>query len=633
MNRSQIMAGFAFFGCIAFSGCLPQETNTRGQVADDVTDRDRVQTVGDYTEIGNIVPITVQGVGLVYQLDGTGSSPANDGYRQQLEQAIRKSKGNPRKLLDDPNLTTSLVLVSASIPPGAKPGDDIDVSISLPPNSKTKSLKGGQLWPTELANRELAATARQSMQAAGLPVGAVPQADQSTVLSGHNVAFAQGTLLAGYAGGDNPNDESTGPKVAVIWKGAKVRVNRPYYFLLDESNPQPMLAMKIAERLNAIFHPVGAIDGKLADAKVQGKPLVVANVPPTYRLNHARFILVARQVPLNDLPSDSTYRRKLEEELLRPESAIVSALKLEALGPTSKQALRVGLQSDSPWVRFAAAESLAYLGHADGAQQLAELARDHASLRSHCLKALASLDDAVSLDQLVELLKLPDNELRFGAYVALRAASDRHTAISGELIDNSFWLRDLAPTSDHAAVHIVANGNSEILLYGAACPISGPCSFPIRDEFTITVDANQVDATVSKIAYQDGELTPVSVKCQAEAGSMLRALGKLGGSYSDAVELLTYADKVGCMTVPMLVDPMPKAMTVNQLVTVARSDPSLERADLEVARLGKEESQIEPTTTLVNDGEAVQAPPPPPILQPKSLNQNPGSLIGAIRGE
>ena len=633
MNRSQIMAGLLLLGLGVVCGCLPQETNTRAQVADDITDFDQVQTVGDYTEIGNMESIMVQGVGLVHHLDGTGSSPASDGYRSQLEQAIRKSKGNPHKLLDDPNLTTSLVLVSASIPPGVKPGDEIDVSISLPPNSKTTSLKGGQLWPTELANKELAASARQAMQAAGLPVGKVPAASQSTLLSGHNVAIAQGPLLAGYAGSVDPKDESNGPRVGVIWKGAKARVNRPYYFLLSESNPQPMLAMKIAERLNAIFHPVGAIDGKLADAKVQGKPLVVANVPPTYRLNHHRFLLVARQVPLNDLPPDSSYRRKLEEELLRPESAIVSALKLEALGPSSKQALRVGLESDSPWVRFAAAESLAYLGHADGAQHLAELARDHVSLRSHCLKALASLDDAVSVDQLVELMKLPDNELRFGAYIALRVASDRHPAVSGELLNQSFWLRNVAPTSEHAAVHVVANGNSEIILYGPACPISGPCSFPIRDEFTVSVDENQVDATISKIAYQDGSPTPVSVKCQADAASMLRALGKLGGNYSDAVSLLSYADKVGCMTVPMLIDPMPKALTVNQLVTVARSDPSLDRADLEVARIGKAEDDIEPTTTLVNDGEAVQAPPPPPIIKPAPLNQNPGSLIGAIRGE
>ena len=114
----------------------------------------------------------------------------------------------------------------------------------------------------------------------------------------------------------------------------------------------------------------------MAEAKVQGKPLVVSFVPPAYRLNHDRFLLVARQVPLNPVTPDSPYRKQLEDELLRPETAITAALKLEALGPDSRQPLRVGLESESPWVRFAAAESLAYLGHADGAGDLARAGRE-----------------------------------------------------------------------------------------------------------------------------------------------------------------------------------------------------------------------------------------------------------------
>ena len=47
------------------------------------------------------------------------------------------------------------------------------------------------------------------------------------------------------------------------------------------------------------------------------------------------------------------------------------------------------MNNTSPWVRFAAAESLAYLGHTDGASELAKLAEEHPALRAQCLKALA----------------------------------------------------------------------------------------------------------------------------------------------------------------------------------------------------------------------------------------------------
>ena len=65
------------------------------------------------------------------------------------------------------------------------------------------------------------------------------------------------------------------------------------------------------------------------------------------------------------------------DKVFKRDDLAEAAIKLEALGPDSRQPLRVGLQSDSPWVRFAAAEALAYLGHADGAKDLAELAEKH----------------------------------------------------------------------------------------------------------------------------------------------------------------------------------------------------------------------------------------------------------------
>ncbi len=625
-------AGLAV-GCTGLPKLTDKADTPRAQVADDAAD-DPNATVGSKTAVGNVEPIPVYGVGLVYGLHGTGSSPPQDQWRAALEHNLRKNKLNPRELIDDPSRSTSLVLVSAVIPPGAKTGDKLDVSITLPPGSKTTSLKHGVLLTCDLQNMELAASAREALQQAGIPVGKVPLASGGTILPGHRLAVAEGPLVAGYDGpppsaadgaGDTPKADPDGPRAARVWGGAKCLLDRPYYFLLNDNAPQPRLALVIAERLNAIFHAPGDRVSKLAEAKVQGKPLVVAAVPPAYRLNHGRFLLVARQVPLNPVAPDSPYRKRLENELLRPETALVAALKLEALGPDSRQPLRVGLQSDSPWVRFAAAEALAYLGHADGARDLAELAEKHPSLRPQCLTALASLDDAICLDQLAELMKKPDPQLRYGAFVALRSADENHEAVRGVRVNDSFWLHQVAPDSDPLAV-VGTDRRSEIVLFGAVLPLRGPFSFPLGRDFTVSAREGEPQVTVTRIATKNGEPTAVTAHCLADVGAVLRALGKLGATYTEAVEFVRRAEQAEAVAGTVRYDPAPRGLTVQKLAQIAGSDPSIERADLEVARAGR--GDVQPASyDLPTEADRVQAKPKPPAPEP-ALNRDPGRIFG-----
>lgn len=611
---------------------LADPADTRAQVADDAADLDPNATVGQRTAIGNVEPIPVHGVGLVIKLPGTGSSPPMDQWRATLEHTLRKNKLNPREMLDDPDRTSSLVLVSAVIPAGARHGDKLDVAVALPPGSKTTSLKHGVLHACDLQNMELADNARQALQAAGIPVGKVPLVQEGTILPGHRLAVAAGPLVAGYEGpaptaeegDDAPKSNPDGPRAARVWGGAKNLLDRPYYFLLNENSPQPRMALVIAERLNATFHAPGDRVNKLAEAKVQGKPLVVSFVPPAYRLNHGRFLLVARQVPLNPVTPDSPYRKQIENELLRPETAITAALKLEALGPDSRQPLRVGLQSESPWVRFAAAEALAYLGHADGARDLAELAEKHPSLRSHCLTALASLDDAICLDQLAELMKRPDPQLRYGAFVALRSASETHEAIRGVRVNDSFWLHHVAADSE-PMVHVTADRRAEVVLFGTLQPLRGPFSFPLGRDFTVAAKGDEPQVTVTKIALKDGEPVPVSVQCLADVGAVLKALAELGGTYNEAVEFVRRAEKADALAAKVWYDASPRGLSVQQLAQIAGSDPSIERADLEVARAGR--GDVVPASyDLPTDADRVRAEPTP-AAEP-ALNRDPGRLFG-----
>ena len=617
----RVLAGMAGLVAVMVVGCFGSQTVNRPQMADDALEKEAFATIGQRTDIGNMDPIPVTGVGFVYNLLGTGSVPPQDGYRGMLEQAIRRQKGNPKELLDDPSKTISLVLVNGVIPPGARQGDRIDVAVSLPPGSRSTSLKNGVLWTTDLQNYELAANARAAMQQAGIPVGKVPAAADGTLLTGNRLAIAEGALIAGK---DEASEaEGDGLRAGRIWNGAKCSIDRPYYFLLKETSPQPRLAMVVAERLNAVFHATGDGLSKLAEAKVQGKPMVVAFVPPAYRLNHSRFLLVARQVPLQPISTDSVYRKQLEMELLQPESALLSAIKLEALGNDSRQALRVGLQSESPWVRFAAAESLAYLGHADGARDLAELANLHPSLRTHALSALASLDDAICLEQLVELMKKTDPQLRYGAFVALKSADEKHDAIRGVKVAGSFMMHQVASESA-PMIHLSADRKSEVVLFGSRFPVSGPFSFPLGKEFVVAAKSGEPTVTITRVATKNGEPTTVEQRCLGDVSTILKTLGEMGGGYVEAIEFIKRAEKADALTAAVHVDNAPRGLSVQQLAMIARTDPSLQKADGEVVRIGSD--VVNAGYDLPTESEAVQSKP-----EEVPLNRGPGRIFGTKR--
>lgn len=625
--RRTTFAGLAGLMLNLSAGCLPQQTTTRSQAADDLGDAEQLATVGSKTEVGNIEPIPVSGVGYVHNLAGTGSIPTADGWRSSLETALRRQKFNPRELLDDKSLKQSLVVVTAEIPPGARAGDPIDVAISLPAGSKTTSLRGGTLFPADLANAELAATAREAMQSQGIAVGKTPAATDSTVLTGHRMGRAEGTLVAGFdtVGKGEAGD---GPRAARIWGGGKVLVDRPYYFLLRDNTPQSRLALVVAERLNAVFHAAGDVGGKLAEAKVANQPMVVCMVPPAYRLNHTRFLTVAHHVPLSPVTADTPYRKQLENDLLRPETAIVAAVKLEALGGDSKVPLRVGLESESPWVRFASAEALAYLGFSDGAKDLADLAAKHPSVRTQCLTALASLDDAVCLDQLVELMRHSDPQLRYGAFVALRHADPNHDAVRGKRHNQSFWLHNVAPDAD-PMVHVASDRRAEVVLFGSRFPLRTPFSFALGKEYTVSAKDGEPTVTVSRVTTgKDGEPTTVAKTCLTDIGMVLKTLADMGATYPEAVEFVRRAQKAEVVTTAVLFDAAPRGMNIQQLAAISRTDPLAEKADLEVTRVGTADV-VQTSFHLPGEGEAVQAKPAP--APAPDLAREPGRIFGPKR--
>jgi hypothetical protein len=307
-------------------------------------------------------------------------------------------------------------------------------------------------------------------------------------------------------------------------------------------------------------------------------------------------------------------------------------VKLEALGNMSLRSLRVGLNSVSPWVKFASAEALTYLGQTDGATELAHLAEDHPSLRAAALRALAASDDSAFTDRLTDLMSESDSSLRYGAFLALRLADEANPAARGTLVNNSFWLHHVAPGSP-GMIHLTTERRCEIVLFGDSPKLRGPFTLPVGSDFTVQVPAGGGEATVTRIVKVKTDLEEKKIPCKADLSSVMLAIGRAGGGYSEAVELIRRADRAQVLSSPVVIDAVPAELNIRQLAQFARKDPTLSRANLEIARAGVVRPELDAASFDLPPSEpepAAQFTPPPPR---PPLNREPGRLFGPKRHE
>lgn len=631
VRASVLWAGLAVSAVGPLAGCTSSPADKaqgRSQIgdADPAADPDAYATVGSKTFPDNMGPVAVSGVGLVYRLQpGAGSTAPPGGWRGMLETGLKKQGWtNIRDILDDPNKTTSLVLVHALIPPGARKGEAIDLQVTVPDESKTVSLRGGLLMGCELREYDttgnlsaLAKTGAPAAPGGSLVAGSVwaKTLDKAPVVAGTYEPPGRGAAPV--------EGEEPARRAGRVWAGGRVAQARPYFFVMKPGDDKIRIAAEVAERLNATFHFNGDPHHKVAEAKQP--QLVVVNVPHAYRNNHHRFLIVARQVPIVPVAAGSLFRQKLADELLDPAACMVAAVKLEALGGESRRALRVGLESPSPWVRFAAAEALAYLGHTDGAAVLAKTVEDHPALRAHALKALAVSDDAACTDRLVDLMGNADPAVRYGAFIALRLADENHPAARGTLVNDSYHVHRVAPGTP-GLVHLATSMRSEVVVFGDGVKLRGPFTLPLGTEFTVSVPANGPEAKVTRVVRVKGQPDVKEVTCPTDLPAVLATVARLGGGYGEAVELVRRADTAQVLTAAVAVDAIPKQLSVQQLAAFAKADPTLVKADVEVSRVGSTGTDLEASgVDLPTDPSEIRTPEAAPRAP---LSRDPGRLFG-----
>jgi hypothetical protein len=559
MNQRVWVLGAVMAGLL---GCTTPQTRLQSE---DESDRDKepeVKVVRDVTDaIANTDPIQVSGVGLVVGLDGTGGGVAPGPYRQLLEEQLikRNHLQNVKEILASP--TTALVLVSAQIPAGAHKGDVLDVAVTVPRDSRTTSLRGGQLVECVLYNYDTKKALDPKFRG---PDGYV---------RGHPLARAAGHLVVGFGNGDDAAREREGR----IWGGASCGIDRPFYVILKADQQYAQVVQAVAEAVNLTFQ--GAVRAPTTDLAVaKTRSVVWLNSPPQYRLNLPRYLRVVRLIPLWDTPDKRiAYRRRLEQQLLDPAHAVTAALRLEALGKDSEPTLKKGLTSPHPLVRFCAAEALAYLGSPSCGTELARTVEQQPALRAFSLTALASLDEAVCHIELRNLWGSTSAETRYGAFRALRALDENDEAVQGELLNDSYWLHRVAPNSS-GMIHISSTRRAEIVLFGEE-----PCLIPpfpiVAGEFTVTAGRDDDHCTLARTSARHGR---DKRQCSLKVEDVLHTLADMGGTYGDAVDVLRKADHLQCLTCKLAIDALPQAISVYDLAKAGAGDPELKKTHPEI---------------------------------------------------
>jgi len=561
---------------LLLAGCVdPQK---RLQIAEQ-TEKERdldLRIVGDVADFGNAGPLEVRGVGLVTGLAGTGHSPEGF-YRNLLEQYLLKNMGprdgamrnepkdvSVRRILDNPN--NCLVIVSALIPAGARKGDRFDADVTLPAGSKATSLVGGYLHLSMLRVYEAASNLSSKSV----------YKDSSQMLPGHVIADAKGQLVVGFGNHTDSNELRRGK----VWQGGVSRVARPYHLVMRNDDKSIKIANSVAERINFMYQDdprskalhadfnrqenqillTGAVANQINQkqdpsgmnetqmAKAMNESVINVRVPFAYRFNHDRFRFVSSLTPLRDTdPGLTRYRQRAQKMLLDPHDTLGAAMRLEALGRDSIPILKTGLESDHPYVRFASAEALVYLGSTLGVDALTQLAGQYPIFAKCCTIALANLGESICRDKLGELLGSDEPALRCAAFHALSLLDENDSRLGGLCLNETVWLHRI-PQAPGSMVYFSTSKRAQVVLFGRNIVLSRNTSMIVGKDFTVKYHEKDGHFLVKRIT-NDGEEKRI---CTERLDDVLTALAELKATYPDIVDFLRKANDYQYVNCPIV---------------------------------------------------------------------------------
>ena len=522
-------------------GQTPEQEELKEEGADEKEKRD---LVGSYTRPFGLNKVKLEAVGLVTNLDYTGSDPPPSAQRDLLlNEMLQYSTEKPEEFLARP--TNSMVIVRGYLPPGIRRGELFDVEVRAQTGSATTSLRDGWLMKAQLRQVEILAGSLHTGNVEGIVDGdviddAIFEGEQDAVTKTRGVVLGRAVAQ---------RDRDLG--LAIRTADASFRIVR-----------------KVEQVINTRFFTVEN-GSKKGVAEGKRNNFLILAVPANYRQNMGHYLRVVRNIALSETPVQRLERiTVLEKKLLEPTTTSAAAVSLEAIGKEAIPSLKRGLTSSDTEVRFCSAEALAYFDEPEAAPVLGQIAKDESAFRWYALAALSSmLNSVTSLAALSELLHVPSAETRYGAFRALRNRTTNDPTTKGEYLAppvadpeqtprGGFRYHLVASTSE-PLIHFSRSQRAEIVVFGHEQRLHMPSSTQwIEAGPKILVKGDGDKLRISRFgAGEDGDKVEV---CSTLVDEVIRSIVKVGGSYADVIAGLQNAREKGLLETRIAVEALPK---------------------------------------------------------------------------
>jgi len=474
-------------GCLLATGAcdFTKRSRQRGRQPDAVVrDIPAVlrNTIGAQATVRGLEPILVSGYGLVVGLNGTGSGDVPAAIRAQMEREMglkgigREQMGmgwtTPSEMISDPN--TAVVLVQASVPPGAPSGSRFDVLVEALPGTATTSLEGGRLYTADL---------RPGLQ---LPGGPAMQP----------VANARGDIFINpFADPARDGEDSIIRTTGRILHGGIVLDRRDLTLILD--SPSHARARSIVNAINTKF-PQGPQDRE-PTARGASEDLIHLNVPAQFKDDPEEFLQLLLHTRVDQLFGKDWAVRYARA--LRSEPAIAEDLSwcLQAIGEAAIPPLRELYDYPEIVPRNAAIRAAARLGDPLVTPHLKEMALSGPeSTRTMAIELLGDMppDPSVNI-ALRELLSARAIDVRVIAYEALARRYD--PTMSSRAVAGKFRLDTL--DADDGLIYISQQAEPRVVLLGDDLRISRPTFVSGWDDRLMLSAESETDEL--RIYYRD----------------------------------------------------------------------------------------------------------------------------------
>ena len=286
---------------------------------------------------------------------------------------------------------------------------------------------------------------------------------------------------------------------------------------------------------------------------------------------------VARRIRMEMLARDILDVEKCQN-IVSGVAACPTALQLEAIGDEAIPFLTDALESDSFDVRFQAAQSLAYLGNAEGVEVLHEAVRDQPAFRVYALVALSVVDDADAVLALRQLMSEKALETRYGAFRALKELDPHDPSLNPIEFENRFIVYAIDSTGE-SMVHVTRRRAPEIVLFGTEQSLRLPAVLNAGRNIRIMGETGQHDV---EVIYYQLNAEPKRQKVPNRMIDILRTCGDLGATYPDIVQMMIEAEQQHNFVGQFGIDRLPQA---GRLYTKNTDSPSPEDEE-DVKRIG-----------------------------------------------